>query len=161
MSTPPALRSHVANLLRWRKAHATFDDAVEGIPSDYYGTVPDGHPHSLWQLLEHMRRAQRDVLDYCREPDYTELDWPDDFWPDTKAPDSQMEWADSVIAFRRDLNAMVTLVENPDVDLLAEIPHASDGHTFLREALLVADHNAYHVGQMISVRRSLGLWEEG
>ena len=161
MSTPPALRTHAADLLNWRKAHATFDDVVEGLPAEAYGQVPDGLPYSLWHLLELMRRSQRDILDYCREPDYTAGAWPDDYWPDAAAPDTQMAWADSVIAFRRDLSAMVALVENPDIDLLAEIPHASNGHTFLREALLVADHNAYHVGQMIAVRRLLGLWEEG
>lgn len=161
LSTPTALRAHVADLLHWRKAHATFDDVVEGLPAEAYGQVPDGLPYSLWQLLEHLRRSQRDILDYCREPGYTAGDWPDDYWPDAAAPDTQMAWADSVIAFRRDLSAMVALVENTDIDLLAEIPHASHGHTFLREALLVADHNAYHVGQMIAVRRLLGLWEEG
>ena len=134
---------------------------MEGLPADAYGQVPDGLPYSLWQLLEHMRRSQRDILDYCREPGYTAGAWPEDYWPADPAPDTQMAWADSVIAFRRDLSAMVALVENTDIDLLAEIPHASNGHTFLREALLVADHNAYHVGQMIAVRRLLGLWEEG
>lgn len=151
------IRDHLVSQLTWRSAHATFDDVVQGIPPTYYGQQPDGVPYSLWQLLEHMRLTQRDILDFCRDPDYVEPSWPDDYWPDAQEPPEAYAWSQSIVQFRNDLEAMKNLITNPDIDLIGQIPHG-DGQTYLREALLLADHNAYHLGQMVVVRRLLGIW---
>lgn len=157
MNSSHALRTHLLRLLDWHDAHVGFDAAVEDIPPNLRGTQPRGVPYSPWQLLEHMRLTQYDILEFCRNPAYVEPAWPDDYWPDTEAPPSLEAWDESIAAFRRDREALRQLTANPDVDLLAEIPHGS-GQTYLREVLLVADHNAYHVGQLVVVRRQLGVW---
>ena len=151
-------RSYVANLLDWHDAHATFDDAVKGVPFDLQDKVPDGFPYSLWQLLEHIRLAQYDILDFCRNPSYKELAWPGDYWPKSPAPPLSSSWKDSVAATRRDTEELKQLAMNRSVNLLDRVP-AGTGQTFLRELLLVADHTAYHVGQMVLVRRMLGIWK--
>jgi hypothetical protein len=119
--------------------------------------VPKGAEHSPWQLLEHLRLAQWDILDFSRNAKYQALKWPDDYWPKEKAPADEKAWDKSVRAFKKDLKEMCALVEDPKTDLFAKIPHG-DGQTILREALLTADHNAYHVGQLVLVRRMLGAW---
>jgi DinB superfamily len=153
-----ALREHVVNLLTGGHAHATFEQAVKGLPAELRGKVAKGAEHSPWQLLEHLRLAQWDILDFSRNPKYQALKWPDDYWPKEKAPADEKAWDKSVRAFKKDLKAMVALVEDEKTDLFAKIPHG-DGQTILREALLVADHNAYHVGQLVLVRKMLGAWE--
>ncbi len=115
-------------------------------------------PYTAWQLLEHVRLAQWDILDFSHNPDYREKKFPDDYWPKTEAPPNEEAWRKSVAAFRHDLKEMQKLVENPKTDLFAKIPWG-DGQTILREALLVADHNAYHLGQLVMLRRLLGAWE--
>lgn len=157
MNTDQALRNQLVKVLAWRGAHATFDDVIEGIPSEMRGRKPAGLPYSPWRLLEHLRIAQYDILDFCRNPDYAEHRWPDDYWPDADAPPDAAAWDASIAQFRSDLHAMQALVADPATDLFAPIPHG-DGQTILREALLVADHNAHHVGQLIVVRRLLGIW---
>lgn len=152
-----ALRSHLLALLDWEDAHANFDAAVEAMPPDLYGRQPADLPYSPWQLVEHMRRTQHDILDFCVNPDYVERDWPDDYWPDGPAPRDPMEWADSLAMFRADHAALKSLVENPDIKLFDQVPHGA-GQTYLREILLAADHSAYHVGQLVTVRRLLGAW---
>lgn len=159
MSRDTQLRQHLVNLLTGRQAHVTFDDAVADLPPSLRGTRPDAVPYSPWELVEHIRRAQVDILDFCRDPTYEAPAWPDAYWPDAVAPPSDDAWDDSVEQVRDDLASMCGLVRSPDVDLYAEIPHG-DGQTYLREALLVADHNAYHVGQLVTVRRLLGAWTE-
>lgn len=151
------LRHHLVRLLDWQDAHATFDAAVEGIPPELRGVQPAGLPYSAWQLLEHMRIAQRDILDFCRNAEYTELKWPDDYWPRTIAPPTPEAWVRSVGHFRADRDAIKQLAAAPSPELESVVPHGS-GQTYLREILLVADHNAYHVGQLILVRRLLGAW---
>jgi len=153
-----ALREHVLNLLREGHAHATFEQAVKGLPVELQGKVPKGAEHSPWQLLEHLRLAQWDILDFSRNAKYQALKWPDDYWPKEKAPADEKAWDKSVRAFKKDLKEMCALIEDPKTDLFAKIPHG-DGQTILREALLVADHNAYHVGQLVLVRKMLGAWE--
>jgi hypothetical protein len=153
-----ALRSHLRKLLDWEDAHVGLETAVKGLPSAVRGATPPGFDHSPWQLLEHLRRAQHDILDFCRNPDYKELSFPDDYWPPTEAPPSEAAWNESLAACRRDLDAFKELAADTKVDLFARIPHGS-GQTYLRELLLVADHNAYHVGQLIAVRRALGAWK--
>ncbi|MFB3133350.1 MAG: DinB family protein [Rhodothermales bacterium] len=157
MNTDLLLRDHLVKLLSWRSAHVSFDDAINGIPPEMHGQQHQDLPFSLWQLLEHLRLAQYDILDFCRNPDYTEGVWPDDYWPDAPAPPSPEAWNTSLARFREDLQAMQDLVADTGTDLYAPIPHG-DGQTILREALLLADHNAYHVGQIVAVRRLLGLW---
>jgi hypothetical protein len=137
-------------------AHAGFDAAVKGLPAKLRGAQASGLPHTAWQLLEHLRIAQCDILDFSRNAKYKALRWPGDYWPKSAAPRAG-EWEKSVRQFRADLKAMRALVTNPDTDLNAPIPWG-DGQTILREALLVADHNSYHVGQLVLVRRALGAW---
>lgn len=153
-----ALRSQLARALEWEDAHAGFDRAVEGVPAELRERVPDGLPYSPWQLLEHLRLAQEDILDFCCNPDYVERDWPDDYWPATPAPPTPRAWEESVAAFRRDRKALARLATDAKVDLFASIPHGS-GQTVLRELLLVLDHTAYHVGELVVVRRALGIWQ--
>ncbi len=152
-----ALRRHLRTLLDWRDAHAGFDAAVKGLPPRLRGVVPDGLTHSAWQLVEHMRLAQADILEFCVNPRYREQKWPDDHWPRDAAPRRRSDWTRSIAAFRRDRRAMQRLAANRKVDLFAAIPHGS-GQTYLREILLAADHTAYHVGQLVLVRRALGAW---
>jgi uncharacterized damage-inducible protein DinB len=156
MSEDP-LRAHVLRLLEWQDAHAGFDAAVEGIPPELRGIQPGGLPFSPWQLLEHLRLTQLDILEFCRDPDYQEPRWPEDYWPAAAAPPSEGAWEESVAGFRADREALQRLAAGPEPDLFAMIPHGS-GQTYLRGLLLVADHNAYHVGQLIVVRRLLGVW---
>jgi uncharacterized damage-inducible protein DinB len=151
------LREHVAALIDWEDAHAGLDRIVEGIPSDQWGATAKGFPHTLWQLLEHIRLAQYDILDFCRNPAYTQLRWPDDYWPPSSARPSAAEVARSLAALGEDRHALAAMALDPAVDLFERIPHGS-GQTYLRELLLVADHTSYHLGQMVDLRRALGIW---
>jgi hypothetical protein len=152
-----AIRDQIARLLGWEEAHASFDGAVAAIPEHLRGRTPGGLPYSPWQLVEHLRITQHDILDFCRNPDYRELAWPDEYWPRSAAPPSADAWDASVRGFRDDRAALEALARNPAIDLGARIPHGT-GQTYLRELLLAADHAAYHVGQLIVVRRLLGAW---
>ena len=152
-----ALREHVLYLLKGGGAHASFDAAVTGIPVALRGRRPKGAAHSPWEILEHMRLAQWDILEFSRNAKHVSPPWPEGYWPANPAPPRAAAWEESLKAFRRDLKAMERLVANPRSRLLARIPHG-DGQTLLREALLIADHNAYHLGELIVVRRLLGAW---
>jgi hypothetical protein len=151
------LREHLIELLRTGSAHLGFDEAIEGLPAELRGKQVPSLAHTVWQLVEHLRIAQEDILEFSRNPGYKERRFPDDYWPDAEAPPSDDAWDQSVDAFRRDLQAMKDLVADPKTDLFAKIPWGS-GQTILREAMLVADHNAYHVGQIVTVRQGLGAW---
>ncbi len=153
------LRQHLLDLLRGGNAHADFDAAVSDFPSQLRGKKPKGAPHTGWQLLEHLRLAQWDILEFSRNPKHVSPQWPDGYWPKTEAPPSASAWNNSVRSFRGDLKAMAKLVADEKRDLFARIPHG-DGQTLLREALLVADHNAYHIGQLVLLRRLLGAWKD-
>jgi uncharacterized damage-inducible protein DinB len=153
-----SLRAHLKKILSWEDAHVGFDATVEGLPSRLRGVTPKGSPHSAWHLLEHVRRTQADILDFCRNPGYKELAWPADYWPPSAAPPTDEAWQESIAAVRRDRAALEALADDASIDLFARIPHGS-GQTYLRELLLVADHNAYHVGQLVAVRQSLGAWK--
>jgi hypothetical protein len=159
MDTSQTLREHVLYLLRGGGAHLSFDDAVANLPPELRGKKPAGVPHSPWRVVEHMRIAQWDILEFVRNPRYVELKFPDDYWPRGDAPPNSAAWDQSLASFRADLKAMQDIVADPATDLFARIPHG-DGQTILREALLVADHNAYHLGQLVVVRRALGAWSE-
>jgi hypothetical protein len=153
-----ALRKHLLELLEGGSAHATFDDVIKNLPAKLRGTKPAQFPHSPWMLLEHMRLAQRDILEFSRNAKHVSPPWPSGYWPKTESPANAAAWNKSVEQFRRDLKTMQKLVASEKTDLFAPIPWA-DGQTILREALLLADHNAYHLGQMLDVRRMLGAWK--
>jgi len=153
-----ALRQHLLELLHGGHAHADFETSIRGLESPLRGKRPKGADHSPSEILEHLRIAQWDILEFSRNAAYESPEWPGGYWPKTAAPPDTKAWDKSVRAFRRDLKAMCDLVSNPSTDLYAPIPHGS-GQTILREALLVADHNAYHLGQMVLVRRLLGAWK--
>lgn len=152
-----SLRAHLERLLSWEDAHAGFDAVVRDIPPDLRGTRPEGLPYSPWELLEHLRRAQRDILDFCVDPAYEEPASMDEYWPRDPAPPSAEAWEESVAAFRADRARLASLAADPAVELFDAVPWGT-GQTFLRELLLVADHNAYHAGQLVAVRRLLGTW---
>jgi uncharacterized damage-inducible protein DinB len=152
------LRQQLSKALDWQEAHATFDQAVDGIPADKRGTRPVGFEHSAWQLLEHLRLAQDDLLDFCRNPRYVhEMTWPDDYWPKAPEPASDQEWAASVAAYRRTRQEAKQFVLDVD-DLMARVPTGNESQTQLRSILLIIDHAAYHVGQIVALRRALGIW---
>ena len=157
MSQDGPLREHLRKLLDWEDAHVDFDAAVAGIAPDRRGSAPAGIPFSPWQLLEHLRITQQDILDFCVNAAYRERAWPKEYWPDSPVPPNASAWDESVEQYRRDREGLKRLAADPSVDLFATIPHGN-GQTYLREILLVADHNAYHVGQLILVRRALGIW---
>jgi hypothetical protein len=157
MDHDKALREQVRKILDWEDAHAGFDSAVKGLPPKLRGATAPGLPHSAWQLLEHLRLAQKDILEFCVKSDYKEMSWPQDYWPQGPEPPSEKAWDESVAAFVRDRDALKKLAMDPGIDLFARIPHGS-GQTYLRELLLVADHAAYHVAQIVDVRRALGAW---
>ena len=151
-----AVREHLVGLLSGRGAHVPFEQAVADVPEELRGVIPDGAASSLWQQLEHVRIAQWDILEFSRDPDHVSPEYPDGYWPDTVAPPAAA-WQRSIDAFLADGAAMVKLVSDPEADLYTPFPHGT-GQTLLREALVVADHNAYHVGQIVLLRRLLGCW---
>jgi hypothetical protein len=153
-----SLRKHLLELLDGGHAHATFEKTIADFPEKLRGEVPKGLPHSAWMLLEHMRLAQWDILDFSRNPKYKELNFPDDYWPKSPAPPNAAAWDKSVKLFQNDLAEMKSLVADLKADLFTKIPWGDD-QTILREAMLVADHNAHHLGQLIDVRRLLGVWK--
>jgi hypothetical protein len=153
-----ALRQHVLSLLTGGHAHAGFEAAIKNLPAGLRGKRPKGAEHSPWEIVEHMRIAQWDILEFSRNPSHQSPAWPEGYWPSIAAQPNEMAWDKSVRAFRRDLKSMCALVEEASTDLYARIPHG-DGQTILREALLLADHNAYHLGELVLVRRLLGAWK--
>jgi hypothetical protein len=157
MDTRDPLREHVLELLRGGNAHLDFEKAVGGLSASLRGKKPAGVPHSPWRLVEHMRIAQWDILEFCRNPKHVSPKFPDGYWPEGDAPPDPGAWERSLAGFRADLRAMQDLVADQDTDLLTPLAHGT-GQTVLREALLVADHNAYHLGQLVVVRRALGAW---
>jgi uncharacterized damage-inducible protein DinB len=158
MAESDALRQHLLDLLRGRNAHADFDTSVTDFPSRLRGVKPPGAPYTAWQLLEHMRIAQLDILEFSRSAKHKSPAWPEGYWPKSEAPPNAAAWNNSLRSFRADLKAMAKLVADKKTDLFAKIPHGS-GQTILREALLIADHNSYHLGQIVLLRRLLGTWK--
>jgi hypothetical protein len=158
MTDEPALREHLRKLLDWQDAHVGFDKAVADIPAKLRGEKPAQLPYSAWQLIEHLRITQHDILDFCRNPKYEELHWPDDYWPASPAPRSAAAWDTSLRRYRQDRKALQQLAMDPRLDLTARIPHGN-GQTYLREILLTADHAAYHIGELVLLRRLLGIWK--
>jgi hypothetical protein len=153
-----ALRDELVRLLSGEGAHADFEAAVQDFPSEMRSAKPAGTPHSAWELLEHLRIAQWDMLEFSRDPKHKSPDWPSGYWPPQPAPPDEAAWERSVAQFRSDREAMKKLVSDPKSDLFARIAHGK-GQTLLREALQMADHNAYHVGELVFLRRLLGAWK--
>jgi len=153
------MREQLAKSLDWGEAHADFDQAVAGLAPELRGRRVSGLPHSPWEVLEHLRIAQHDILDFARDPKYVEMKWPDDYWPATPEPPSPKAWDESVAAFKRDREAVKKLATDSSIDLAARIPHGDKpSQTFARTVLLVIDHNAYHVAELVALRRLLGAW---
>jgi uncharacterized damage-inducible protein DinB len=153
------LRAHLIRALDWEEAHVSFEKAIEGIPADRRGSPVAGFEHTLWQLLEHMRVAQKDLLEFCVDAKYVHTrKWPDDYWPQQPAPPGESAWNDSVADFRADRDRLKELIRSRGLDLYATVPTGKDKQTYLRAILLVVDHNAYHLGQLVAVRRALGVW---
>ena len=171
MPDSSALRTHLITQLEATVARRSYDEILRGVPAPARGLRPEGLPesYSLWQMLEHMRFCQSDYYRFCTNPDYTAPTWPDDYWPDAVTPPSDDAWTSSVNQFRRDLQAIKELVNDSSIDLASEIPHAAavreregrasyHGSTYADEIAAIADHNAYHLGQFVTVRRLLDVW---
>jgi DinB superfamily len=155
MNQDAALRQQLVKVIESSEAHAEFDDAVNGFPEDQRGKRPSGCPHSPWQLLEHMRIVQWDILEFSRDPNHKSPEFPKGYWPTDPEPPNATVWNETIKSFLADRRAMCDLVADESVDLFVKIPHG-DGQTVLREALLVVDHNAYHLGQLLLLRRTFG-----
>jgi|ERR1700722_1151478 len=153
-----SLRQQLVELIAGGEAHAKFEDVVKNLPAKLRGARPANFPHSPWMILEHLRLAQLDILEFSRNSRHISPPWPSGYWPKKEAPPNAAAWNKSIQQFRRDRKAMQSLVTNRKTDLFAKIPWG-DGQTILREALLVADHNAYHLAQLVDVRRMLGAWK--
>jgi hypothetical protein len=153
------VREQMLALLKGGNAHVTLDKVVKDFPAKLRGVKPEGAPHTAWQLLEHMRIAQWDILEFSRSSKHVSPEWPSGYWPKSGKPPDADGWKKSVASFEKDLKAMQNLIEDPKTDLHARIPHGT-GQTIFREALLVADHNAYHLGQLVLLRRLLGAWAD-
>jgi hypothetical protein len=153
------VRDYLKKVLTWGEAHIDWKDALEGLDAAQRGIRPTGCPHSPWELLEHARIAQWDIVQFCIDAKHKSPDWPSGYWPKNPAPPNDKAWEKSVQDFERDTWEMAKLIEDPSRDLYAKIPHGT-GQTLLRQALLLADHNAYHLGQLVLVRRLLGAWNK-
>ena len=152
------LREQLVNALINRQAHQLFGDAIQGFPSAHYNTRPPNLPYSFWHLLEHLRRTQADILDYIVNPDYTYLKFPDDYWPARQLEADSETWRATIAAFQNDRAALVRIVQDPARDIQAQIPHGEPGHTILREILIIAAHNSYHIGEFGILRATMELW---
>jgi hypothetical protein len=161
MSKPTKWREIVASALDWDQAHITLEGALAGLAPDDRGKRSKGHPHSVWQLLEHHRLAQRDLLDFCRNPNYAhDLKWPDDYWPKSPEPPSDEAWKETLEQIERDRADLAQFTIDGVPDLTAKIPQGT-GQTYLRTVLVAIDHAAYHLGQIVDVRRLIGSWPAG
>lgn len=157
MTSEDIFREQLVQLLSGRNAHYTFDDAVKSFPMEAINTKPPNVPYSCWHLIEHLRLAQWDILEFVRDPDHVSPKWPEGYWPSPDELADPDDWQHTIDFFRADLKAMEGIAQNTSIDLLSEIPHAP-GYTYLREILLVADHNAYHIGELSILRQIIGTW---
>jgi DinB superfamily len=158
MKKQRSLQEHLVELLKGGQAHVDFESTVKNWPANLQGKKPEGAAHSAWEVLEHMRIAQRDILEFTRNPKHVSPEFPAGYWPKTQAPPDNKAWNKSADAFRSDLKAMIKILESKSTDFFGPLAHG-DGQTILREALLVADHNAYHLGELLLLRRLLGAWK--
>lgn len=158
MDDQSLLRSQIVDQLIGQHAHVGLEKAVEGLALDETGIIPEGCAHSIWMLVEHIRIAQHDILDFSRNPHYQAMSWPDDYWPESQSPTNQSAWDDTLAAIKNDRDEMVALIRDSKSDLLKPISHG-DGQTLFREAMLIVDHTGYHTGQIVQLRRLMGNWQ--
>ncbi|UII23624.1 DinB family protein [Fulvivirga ligni] len=159
MESDKPIITQLIKLLTEGNAHATFEQAVADLPEEYRGKRPDGLPYSVWELVEHIRIAQYDILDFSINPNYKEMVWPDDYWPENQALIDDAAWHSSIKQIQEDKKKFIAVISDPNADLYTPFKHGT-GQNLLREALLIADHNSYHVGQIVLIRRLLGQWGE-
>ena len=152
------IREQLVNALKLRQAHLTFETAIADFPAEHFNTRPANTPYSFWHLLEHLRKTQADILNYIENPDYQYRKWPDDYWSPASAEADGSMWQGTIDAFLADRAALVGIVQDPARDLYAQIPHGQPGHTILREILVIAAHNSFHIGELGSLRGTMGLW---
>lgn len=157
MANTESWRSIVASALDWEQAHAKLDSAIDNLPPHLRGERPNGLPHSIWELLDHIRRTQRDLLEFCTDADYSEPTFPEDYWPPTPAPETEAEWKQCIDEIHTDAAALASFTTDSTGDLTAKIPHGT-GQTYLRTVLVAVDHTSYHVGEIVLTRRLLGAW---
>ena len=161
MTDKPDWRSIIASSLDWEQAHSKLESVVKGLPPSLQGVRPARYPHSAWELLEHIRITQNDLLEFCQNPEYEEkLAWPQDYWPPTPAPPTADAWEKTISDYRRDREALARFTKESKLDLTEKIPRGT-GQTYLRTILVAIDHASYHIGQIVSVRRLLGAWPAG
>jgi uncharacterized damage-inducible protein DinB len=155
------LKKELLSFIALKGAHVDFETAIKGLPSKYYGATTEGVPHSIWQLVEHIRLSQHDILEYIQNPHYVSPPWPEGYWPKAKAPSTKKDWTDSLKKFRVDYKNLTKILENPKTDLFDKIvEEKGKGPTLLHEILLIADHTSYHIGQIVLMRRVLGVWKD-
>jgi hypothetical protein len=157
MSNDNVLRAQLLKVLNGRNAHFTFDEGVADFPIEAINDKPPNVPYTPWHLIEHLRIAQWDILEFVRNPNHVSPKWPEGYWPDPDSMADSERWQSTLAAFRTDLTAVEAIINDADIELTAEIPHAP-GYTYLREVLLVADHNAYHIGELCILRQVMGTW---
>ena len=158
MDNDQTLRQQLVNLLVKRQAHMTFEDAVANFPEEHINTRPPNLGYSFWHLVDHIRFCQWDILDYIRNPDYASTEWPIGYWPDPDSDTNLAGWNTTIKQFYQDRQVLIDIVQNPDTDLYAQIPHGAPDHNILREILVVGQHNAYHSGELCGLRGNMGLW---
>ena len=158
MNTDQIVRDHLLALLHGGSAYMTFDQAIINFPMDRINERPPNVPYTLYHVLEHMRITQWDILDYIRNPNYKEMEWPKDYWPAQDVTADQTAWEETIRQFKADKDEIESIVKAPKTDLYAPIPHGYGGHTLLREVLVVADHNAYHTGEFGILRQVMNAW---
>jgi uncharacterized damage-inducible protein DinB len=154
---PQTWKDIVASALDWEQAHAGLDAALANLPAELRGVRPNGLPHSIWELLDHIRATQHDLLEFCANPDYHEPKWPDDYWPSSPAPKTDGEWTACIASIHSDADELATFTVETEIDLTTKIPHGT-GQTYLRTVLVAIDHTSHHLGQIIITRRLLGSW---
>lgn len=152
------LKKHLLNIIEGNGAHTDFEKAFENLPVKYQGKIVDKVPYSMWQLLEHIRLSQEDILEYMTNPDYVAKSWPESYWPKSASPSDKKAWKNSIDKFQKDLGEIKSILKNPKTDMFVALPFVKKGPLYLREILLVIDHNSYHLGQAILLRRILGAW---
>jgi hypothetical protein len=158
MNNDVLVKEQLTRLIKKSHAHATLEKALEGLPAEYRGVVPDGLPYSIWQLVEHIRFCLWDILEFCKSAEHVSPSWPDGYWVKSATPASDKEWDDSLKQLHTDTNNFIELLNSKDADIHKPIPWG-DGQTLLREAIVIIDHNGYHTAEIILIRRLLGIWK--
>jgi hypothetical protein len=160
MAEDKIIRAHLLSLMEGGHAHVKYESAIEKFPTSKINSSSGKSPHTFWDLLEHTRIAQHDILDFIKNPKYKEMEWPKDYWPPKGAKAAKKDWENSIALFKKDSDELQRIIKNPKTDLYAKIPHG-DGQTIMREMLLVADHNSYHIGEFVQMRKIMGAWKKG